>query len=99
MHLQEVVAINLANQHGSEGLLGQKMAEQADRFSQNNPGLRLVPFDFHKECGTSRYDRYRGLGVSTDPHLPSLSLPQSGDTLRIILRGVVVSCSTYFGSY
>lgn len=50
-------AINLANQHGSEGELSKKMLELAERYSQMSTGLRLVPFDFHKECGASRYDR------------------------------------------
>jgi hypothetical protein len=55
--VQEVDALNLANQHGSEGELSKKMLEQAERYGQLSTGLRLVPFDFHKECGASRYDR------------------------------------------
>ena len=55
--VQEVVALNLANQHGSEGVLSSAFKEEADRFGKSHSGLRLVPFDFHKECGATRYDR------------------------------------------
>eukprot|EP00884_Botryococcus_braunii_P019217 jgi/Botrbrau1/597/Bobra.0010s0061.1 len=88
---QEVVAINLANQHGTEGLLGQKMAEQAECFSASSPGLRLVPFDFHKECGTSRYDRLDLLWelISGDVARLGYYLEAPGLGLALRQKGVV----------
>lgn len=52
--------MNLANQHGSEGVLSLAFKDNATRFSGGKDGLRLVPFDFHKECGATRYDRLAG---------------------------------------
>ena len=52
-----MVAINLANQHGSEGALGRAYGEQAERYGASRRGLRLVQFDFHAQCGATRYDR------------------------------------------
>ena len=52
-----MLAVNLANQHGSEGILGHAFDEEAKRFSAKEPALRLVSFDFHKECGSTRYER------------------------------------------
>lgn len=52
---QDVVAVNLVNQHGSEGILAQAFQEEAQRFGQSSRGLRLVAFDFHKQCGASNY--------------------------------------------
>lgn len=57
MHVQGVVAINLANQSGSEGVLSKAFEQEARRFSKASSGMRLVPFDFHKQCGATRYDR------------------------------------------
>lgn len=51
------MAVNLANQHGSEGVLSSAYKDEASRFAGDKGGLRLVPFDFHKECGATRYDR------------------------------------------
>ena len=49
--------MNLANQHGSEGVLSSAFQSEVDRYSSKQQGLRLVAFDFHKECGASRYNR------------------------------------------
>jgi hypothetical protein len=57
MHMQNVLAINLANQHGSEGVLGKAFKQEAERFAKVKPGFEVVSFDFHKECGATRYDR------------------------------------------
>ena len=57
LHVQGVVAINLANQSGSEGVLSKAFEQEARRFSKASSGMRLVPFDFHKQCGATRYDR------------------------------------------
>lgn len=54
---QDVDAINLVNQHGSEGLLADRFLEQADRFSKARSGFRLIPFDFHKICGATSYQK------------------------------------------
>ena len=54
---QNVLAVNLANQHGSEWVLGKAFKEQAERFARAKPGFEVVSFDFHKECGATRYDR------------------------------------------
>lgn len=55
--MQNVTAINLANQHGSEGVLSAAFKDETRRFSGIASGFRLVAFDFHKECGASRYHR------------------------------------------
>lgn len=55
--LQEVVGINLANQTGREGKLSAAYRETADRFCAAFGGFRLVPFDFHKQCGATNYAR------------------------------------------
>ena len=62
--MQEVVAINLANQHGSEGVLSTAFKDEAARYGNSDKGLRLVPFDFHKECGATRYDRWGPLNIA-----------------------------------
>lgn len=54
---QDVDAINLVNQHGSEGVLAQRFQEQAERFAKGKTGFRLIPFDFHKICGATSYDK------------------------------------------
>ena len=44
--------------NGSEAKLGDAFKEQADKYvSHGGSGLKYVPFDFHKECGTKRYHR------------------------------------------
>lgn len=55
--VQDVTAVNLINQHGSEGVLAKAFHEEALRFADNSQGLRLVAFDFHKQCGASKYHK------------------------------------------
>ena len=55
--MQNVLAVNLANQHGSEGILCKAFKEEAERFAKVKPGFEVISFDFHKECGATRYDR------------------------------------------
>lgn len=55
--IQEIVAVNLANQHGSEGVLSAAFKEEAERYAGKAGGMKLVAFDFHKQCGATRYDR------------------------------------------
>ena len=55
--VQEVAVVNLVNQHGSEGVLAKAFQEEVQRFAQTSRGLRLVPFDFHKQCGASKYHK------------------------------------------
>jgi hypothetical protein len=52
-----VVAVNLANQTGREGVLSAAYADAAAAFAAQAPGFRLVPFDFHKQCGATNYAR------------------------------------------
>lgn len=54
---QECVAINLANQTGREGRLSSAYRDSADRYCASFGGFRLVPFDFHKQCGATNYAR------------------------------------------
>ena len=51
----KVTAINLANQTGREGKLSGAYAEAAAAVTATNPAFRLVPFDFHKQCGATNY--------------------------------------------
>ena len=55
--VQDVTAVNLVNQHGSEGVLAKAFQEEAQRFAQTSRGLRLVAFDFHQQCGASKYHK------------------------------------------
>jgi len=50
-----VTAINLANQTGREGKLSAAYAAAATALSVELPEFRLVPFDFHKQCGATNY--------------------------------------------
>jgi len=52
-----VDAINLVNQHGSEGVLAAKLQEEADRFGRSASNFRLIAFDFHKQCGATSYHK------------------------------------------
>ncbi|KAL4856549.1 Phosphoinositide phosphatase SAC7 [Chlorella vulgaris] len=77
---KEVVGINLANQTGREGKLSAAYADAASDFAAAAadgdthaspaaaPGFRLVPFDFHKQCGATNYARLAILweGISAD---------------------------------
>lgn len=64
----DVLALNLANAHGSEGLLGEAYASLAsDERAKNPKSLRLVQFDFHAVCGATRYDRLEELWPSLAP--------------------------------
>jgi hypothetical protein len=62
--VQEIVAVNLANQHGSEGVLSSAFKDEADRYAAKAAGMNLVAFDFHKQCGATRYDRWLSLPLS-----------------------------------
>ena len=50
-----ITAINLSNQHGSEGRLCQQYQQLADSV-RGETRFNLVPFDFHKECGKTSYE-------------------------------------------
>jgi SacI homology domain len=50
-----VTAINLSNQHGTEGRLCEQFARCADGVRASVP-FTLVPFDFHAECGKTSYE-------------------------------------------
>ena len=54
---QGVVAVNLANQSGTEGNLGRSFKQEAERYAKVKPGFEVVSFDFHHECKGMRYDR------------------------------------------
>ena len=51
------MVVNLAGLHGSEGVLSRAFQQEAVRFAATTPGVGYVDFDFHKECGATRYDR------------------------------------------
>ena len=55
--MQGVLAVNLANQGGSEGILGRSFKQEAERYAKIKPGFEVVNFDFHHECKGMRYDR------------------------------------------
>ncbi|KAF5843936.1 SacI homology domain-containing protein [Dunaliella salina] len=54
-----VVAVNLVNQHKTEGKLEAAFREESSRFcASNKPGAkayRYLAFDFHAECSKQRY--------------------------------------------
>ena len=49
------VCVNLINQHGSEGKLEKCYADAIKQI--NDPYIKYEFFDFHKQCGTDRWDR------------------------------------------
>ena len=55
--LQEVAAVNLVNQHGTEGILSSAFEAEAKCFAQEKAGFNLISFDFHKECGAASYHK------------------------------------------
>ena len=50
-----VTAINLANQTGREGKLSAAYASAAGFVAAEGVDFKLVPFDFHKQCGATNY--------------------------------------------
>jgi hypothetical protein len=50
-----VTAINLANLTGREGRLSDAYASAAEAVSKEISNFKFVPFDFHKECGSTKY--------------------------------------------
>ena len=56
--MQGVLAVNLANQSGSEGILGRSFKQEAERYAKIKAGFEVVNFDFHHECKGMRYDRH-----------------------------------------
>lgn len=49
-----VAGVNLANQHGTEGKLGEAYSSMVESLPPEIP-FSLFPFDFHKECGAANY--------------------------------------------
>lgn len=43
------------NSHGSEGMLSSAFIAESNKFRDR--GYKLIPFDFHKECGNKNYHR------------------------------------------
>ncbi|KAK9864404.1 hypothetical protein WJX84_006665 [Apatococcus fuscideae] len=84
-----VVAINLANQSGSEGVLSKAFEQESRRFSKASSGMRLVPFDFHKQCGATRYDRLSLMWKEVQPDFEQFGwYLQDADGVRQRQRGV-----------
>eukprot|EP00877_Chromochloris_zofingiensis_P011352 jgi/Chrzof1/6470/Cz18g12080.t1 len=53
-----VTAINLVNQHGSEGQLERAFRKESKRYAaERQAPWHYVAFDFHKECGAANYGR------------------------------------------
>ncbi len=52
---QQQVCVNLINHHGAEGLLEVNFNEVIRNL--NDPKVKYEAFDFHKQCGKSRWDR------------------------------------------
>ncbi|KAG0234357.1 hypothetical protein BGW41_001185 [Actinomortierella wolfii] len=49
------LVINLVNKHGYEGPMGAAFAKQIDEL--NDPKVKYLHFDFHKECSKMRWHR------------------------------------------
>ncbi|CAL8466862.1 g6398 [Coccomyxa elongata] len=79
---QNVLAVNLANQHGSEGILGKAFKEEAERFAKVKPGFDVISFDFHKECGATRYDRLEKLWAMIEPFVERFGTYQANGEQR-----------------
>ena len=56
-----MIVVNLAGLHGSEGRLSRAYQAEAVRFAATTPGVGYVDFDFHKECGATRYELPAGV--------------------------------------
>ncbi|CAI5475835.1 unnamed protein product, partial [Closterium sp. Yama58-4] len=48
-----VIAVDLVNQHGGESRIGSAYAGAVNAIK--DPDMRYVPFDFHHECGATKY--------------------------------------------
>jgi hypothetical protein len=58
------------NQHGSEGKLAAAFKAESDRFRRTHgDSLSYVAFDFHQECGATRW--VWGAGGGAGGELPS----------------------------
>ncbi|EIE26553.1 hypothetical protein COCSUDRAFT_11753, partial [Coccomyxa subellipsoidea C-169] len=79
---QNVLAVNLANQNGSEGILGKAFKEEAERFAKVKPGFEVISFDFHKECGATRYDRLEKLWAMIEPFVERFGTFQANGEQR-----------------
>lgn len=75
---KEVRAVNLVNQHGSEGILSTAFTEEAARFAKDNPGFSLISFDFHKECGAASYHNLSKLWSALRPDWERYGFYSSG---------------------
>lgn len=95
---QDVVAVNLVNQHGSEGILAKAFQDEAKRFAESSSGLRLVAFDFHKQCGASNYKNLSRLWDSLKEDFErhgfyqSGSLPGGNSRQRGVVRVNCIDC-------
>lgn len=49
-----VAGVNLVNQHGTEGKLGEAYGAMVDTLPPEIP-FSLFSYDFHKECGAANY--------------------------------------------
>lgn len=73
-----VTAINLVNQHGSEGRLSAAFDALVQGLPTNMP-FQLATFDFHKECGKASYEcASRHARVAIDPYCRCVLLCRSG---------------------
>ncbi|KAJ3300068.1 Phosphatidylinositide phosphatase SAC1 [Borealophlyctis nickersoniae] len=61
------IVVNLVNTHGYELPMGQEFARQIK--SMNDPRVRYVHFDFHRECKRMRWDRISLLIDQIQPQL------------------------------
>lgn len=97
MHYKECTGVNLAHKSGSEGRLTKAFDEETRRFSRMKTGFRLVNFDFHKECGTTRYHKLQDLmeALNDDFHRYSQFRTKENQILSIqkgVIRSNCVDC-------
>jgi len=87
------VLVNLIDQKGSELMLGEQYETQIRKL--NNPSVRYVSFDFHKQCKGMRYDRLQLLldQIQTDIDKQGyLLVDKRGNVLSTQLGAVRTNC-------
>lgn len=85
----DVLAIDLINQQGSEGVLSVAYGENMQRIT--NESIRYLPFDFHHICGHIHFERLSNLydDIREDLSKQGYFLKDPNDRKQEVQKGVV----------
>lgn len=95
LHFGSVVAVNLVDRGGFEGILARKFAAEVDAL--NDPSLKYVHFDFHQNCRKMQWHKISILMDSIEPELKSHGylLVKPGQTVELqkgVIRTNCIDC-------